>query len=179
MCVPALAAAAGAASTSTILTAATTAIGAFGAYQGAQAQKAQYNAQAAQSDAAARNSDDQARRAQERGDAEMRKQGAAQSDLRGKQRAALAANGLDLSYGSAAATLDQTDYYGLQDRETLTRNMDDEDYGFRQDAANKRSNASFARSSAKATSPWLAAGTTLLSGGAKVAEKWRIDTKEA
>jgi hypothetical protein len=167
------------ASASTIFTAASTAVGAFGAYQGAQAQRAQYSAQASQADAAARNADDQARRAQERGDAELRKQGVAQSDLRGKQRAALAANGLDLGFGSTAATLDQTDYYGLQDRETITQNADDEDYGFRQDAANKRSNASFARSSAKATNPWLAAGTSLLSGGAKVAEKWQIDKKGA
>lgn len=180
MCIPAFAAigsALSSASASTVLAAASTAVSAVGAYQGAQAQKAQFAQSAAQATSAARLADDKARRAQERGDLESRKQGAAQADLRGKQTAALAANGLDLGFGSAAATLDQTDYYGLQDRETLTQNADDEDYGFRQEAANMRSNAASARSASKSVSPWLAAGGSLLSGAAKVADKWNADKK--
>lgn len=154
-------------------------LSAAGAYQGAQAQKAGYEMQAAVGQQNARVADDAARRAQERGDTEQQRIGRETADLRGKQRAVLAANGVDLGFGSAADTLSATDYYGAMDSLTAARNTDDEEYNFRQEAANQRSGAAFASGSGRAVNPWMAAGGTLLSSAGKVNERWTNYKKAA
>lgn len=147
-------------------------IGAASAYQGAQAQRASYNAQAQAAEVNARTADQQAVRAQERGDREAERIGAQVADTRGKQRAALAAGGLDLTFGTAKALQDTNDYYGMQDIATVNQNATEESYSFRQDAANKRADAGFSRSSASSVNPWLATGSSLLSSAGKTADRW-------
>ena len=175
MCLPvaAMAAAAGAAGTaSTALTVGSSIFGALSAYQAAQSQRANLRAQAAAADYNASVSDAQAQREAERGVREQERIGRQVADVRGRQRAALAANGLDVNSGTPAALQDQTDYYGMQDMLTAGQNATESAAALRGQAGMQRMQAGNARSQAGAVSPWLSAGTSLLGGAAKVAERW-------
>ena len=66
------------------------------------------------------------------------------NDVRGKQSAALAANGLDLGFGSAAGSLAKTDYFGLVDQKTAIENGNNEAWGFRQQASQYETQAKWA-----------------------------------
>lgn len=85
--------------------------------------------------------------------------------LKGAQRAAMAANGVDLGEGSAARVLTSTDVLGESDAETIRANAIRQAFGYRVDATMKRG-------AARAISPVMAAGTTLLGSGAQVASGW-------
>lgn len=135
-----------------------TALSAYGAYQQSAAQKSAYQAQAAAADR-------ERAAAGERADQEARRIGAQVANTRGQQAAALAANGVDASFGSSAGVLATTDYYGMEDLQTSAKNAQDTDYAYRDRAAQ-------ARSAAAQTNPGLAAATSLLGGAGKVASSW-------
>lgn len=94
------------------------------------------------------------------------------NDMRGKQSAALAANGLDLSSGSPQAVLERTNYYGLEDQRTTLENGNNESWGFKQQASNYRSQAQWSKSAADAENPWMSAGFAALGQAGNVADKW-------
>jgi len=131
---------------------------AYGQYQQAQAAKdaATYNQKVANI---------QANDAIDRGDLEQQQLGRKISALRGQQTANMAANGLDLSSGTPAAELAQTDYYGLEDQRTVANNANRE-------AAGYRTRATMAGMQADSYNPGLTAGASLLSGGGQVADRW-------
>lgn len=169
MCLPALAAlgpammgggaAAGAMGTVAMAASiASAAVAGVSAYQSAKAEKSafEYNAKMA---------DIERERVVDKGDREQEAIGGRAAQMRGDQQAALAANGVDINYGSAAGVLAQTDYYGLQDQMTSERNKTDEDYSYRASAKNGRAKGS-------SISPGMAAGTSLLSSAGKVASSW-------
>lgn len=133
-------------------------LSAYGQYQGAQAAKdaANYNAKVAEMQAAD---------ARDRGVYEQEALGRKIGQMRGQQRANMAANGLDLSDGTPAALLDQTDYYGLEDQRTLANNINRE-------AAGYGTRANLARAQADGYDPAMAASASLLTNAGTVADRW-------
>jgi len=103
--------------------------------------------------------------AQDRGDLEQQRVGRQVSAVRGQQTANMAANGLDLSGGTPAAVLAQTDYYGLEDQRTTVNNANRE-------AAGYKNRANGYASEAASYNPYLTAGGTMLAGAGNVADKW-------
>lgn len=145
---------------------------AYGAYTNSRNAKAAY---AAQGQIAANNATIagwQAEDALARGAREAGRQRLKTRQLKGTQRAALAANGVDLGVGSALNILTDTDYFGEIDANTITDNAAKEAWAIRAQAAGFQSEASLLRSRADMESPMLAAGTSLLTSAGKVAGNW-------
>ena len=87
------------------------------------------------------------------------------AQLKGSQRASLAANGLDLGEGSALDILTGTDILGTMDAGGIRQNAERE-------AAGYRSAATMDAFGASQQKPLLAGATSLLSGAGGVASKW-------
>lgn len=87
----------------------------------------------------------------------------------GRQQAAMAANGVDLTFGSPLDTLVDTATMGELDALTIRTNTAREAYDFRVDAANKRAGASMDRAAGNNAlkGSYLAAGGTVLAGAGK------------
>lgn len=133
-------------------------LSAYGQYQQAQAAKdaAKYNQKV---------SEIQAADARDRGVYEQEALGRKIGAMRGQQRANMAANGVDLSSGTPADVLEQTDYYGLEDQRTLATNIERE-------AAGYSNRARLAGMQADSINPDLSAAGSLLTNAGTVADKW-------
>lgn len=114
-------------------------------------------------------SEKRARDALERGALEEQQKREQVAQVQGKQRAAMAANGLDLTFGSPLDTLVDTATLGELDALTIRKNSAREAYDYRVQAANGRADASLARANAQntKTAGYVSAFGTVLSGGAK------------
>ncbi len=131
---------------------------AYGSYQSAEGQKRafKYNANV---------NELQAKDAERRGVETEQRQREQISRLKGTQRAQLAANGLDLTEGSALNILTDTDFLGERDIGVIRDNASREAAGF-------RSRGDLNRFGANATRPLLTGTTSLLSGAGSVAAQW-------
>ena len=89
----------------------------------------------------------------------------ATAQLKGHQRASMAASGVDLGDGSAARVLTDTDVMGGIDADTIYSNAVRNAWGYRTDATLKRAGAD-------AISPMTSATTSLIGGAGKVADTW-------
>ena len=150
----------------TALTIGSTLMGAAGAIQQGQASAAsnRYNAQVQDMNAVL--ADRKARDATERGVlAEQRKRQQV-AQVRGQQTAAMAANGVDLSFGSPLDTIVDTSVLGELDALTIRTNAARESYDFKTDAVNKRAGATMSRAQADsaATGGYMKAAGTILAG---------------
>lgn len=145
---------------------------AFGKMQEAEAAQKQANAAARIADNNAKVAEWQAQSAETKGQAEVENAGRKQSDLRGKQMASMAANGVSLADGSPAAVLAQTDYYGLEDQRTAAQNSSDEAWALRARGTNSQNEASMQRSKASNMNPFMAGVGSLLGSVGDVADKW-------
>lgn len=125
------------------------------------AAKSQRSALALQADM----SDLQARGALAQGEREQQRSMLQTAQLKGTQRAALAANGVDLGQGSPLNILTTTDTMGGIDAQTIKANALRSAWGYRTQAAADRASAS-------AISPGLAGATSLLTGATAVADSW-------
>jgi hypothetical protein len=145
---------------SLIASAAGAGMSAYAQSQQARAQRdaARYNQKVAEMQAAD---------ALDRGTQEQERLGRKISALRGEQVTAMAANGLDLSYGdqTPASVLAQTDYYGLEDQRMVANNANRE-------AAAYRNRANMSGMQMAALDPFAAGAGSLLTGAGAVAEKW-------
>lgn len=139
---------------------AATAVSAYGSYQQGQTQKkigannaimAEYAAQAAE-----RQGQLDAQNARRKAD-----------QLRGVQRARLAASGQDLDAGTAADIIDQTDFFAESDQITIRNNTKRSAWSARAQGANFR-----AQGDAAAEQANLNAFGTILGGASQVASKW-------
>jgi hypothetical protein len=92
--------------------------------------------------------------------------------IKGTQRASLAANGVDLSVGSAQAVMNDTDFITAVDAAQIRDNAAREAWGYRQTAKAYMDKSAAARSGAGSISPWLSAGTSLLTSATNVASRW-------
>lgn len=87
--------------------------------------------------------------------------------LKSSQRVAMAANGLDLTYGTAADLQDQTDFFAQSDAATARTNASREAWRLRAGGEQDRAAGAAARSNAN-----LSAAGTLISAAGSVASKW-------
>jgi hypothetical protein len=134
----------------------------------AQAAASNYNAQVSEMNATL--ADRRARDAILRGQEEEQRKRMEIGQLQGRQRAAMAANGVDLSFGSPLDTLVDTAIMGELDALTIRRNAAREAYDFDVQGVNLRSDAALSRANAKSakTGGYLAAAGTVLGGGAEI-----------
>lgn len=151
------------------LTIGATLIGAGGQIQQAQAtaKANRYNAEV--QDMNARLSERRARDAIERGAQEEQRKRFEISRLQGQQRAAMAANGVDLTFGSPLDTIVDTATLGELDALTIRQNSYREAYDHRVDAVNRRAGANLNRMEAQSasTAGYLGAAGTILGGAGK------------
>ena len=141
----------------------------------AQNQQASYNAAIARNNATL--SEYKAVEAQARGEEEATAQARKTAQLRGDQRATLAARGLDLGEGTAAALVDQTDYFGQVDQNTIRLNAAKEGYTNRVQGQNYTTQASQFEASKK--SPMMAGISSMLSSASQVDSKWDVKSTPA
>jgi hypothetical protein len=89
------------------------------------------------------------------------------SQIKGAQRAGMAAKGLDLGVGTSAELQDQTDFFGATDMSTARSNAQRDAW-----SARASGSAAAAAGNAAATQANMQAFSTLLSTGGQVAGKW-------
>ena len=167
---------------------------ALGAYSSTQASKSSLNLQATLADINAKSTMDMAAINQQMaessaqqtlltGQREVQKSQISTANLKGAQRASMAANGIDLGEGTALQILTSTDVLGEADANTLQANAVRAAFGYRTQgqaqfnaartqATNSTSQAVMSRASADAMNPLTAASTSLLGSGAAVASGW-------
>ncbi|WP_245279876.1 hypothetical protein [Hyphomicrobium sp. 99] len=139
-----------------------------------QVQQAQATAKAERFNAQVQNmnakiADQRAKDAIERGQIEEQKKRQEVARIQGAQTAAMAANGVDLTFGSPLDTLVDTAVLGELDALTIRTNSYREAYEHKVDASNKRAGAQLSNMSASSASSggYLSAMGTILGGGAK------------
>ena len=140
--------------------------------QAAGAAKREAGATAALDEQNAQYAEQQAEDAIIRGDKEVGKQKATERQTIGSQRAAAAASGVDVGYGSALELQLDAKGLGAMDRAEIKNNAMLEAWGYKQEASNYRSQGKLAlmagRNRAKAEN--MASYSTLLTGAAKVGD---------
>jgi hypothetical protein len=152
-----------------VLTAASTLVGAAGAKQQADASAEAQNYNAKVQDMNSTLAERRARDALERGRLEEQQKREQVSQIQGKQKAAMAANGVDLTFGSPLDTLVDTATLGELDALTIRKSAAREAYDYKVQAVNSKADASLSRANAKATKTggYLSAVGTVLTGAAK------------
>ena len=160
MCIPLIAVAA-------IAAVASAGMAGYSAYSQADASKkaANYQAQVAANNAkvsAWQRSD-----ALQRGEIDAQNSMRQQADVMGKQRASMAANGIDITQGSALDVLSTTRFLGQADVNTIQSNAAREAWGYEVQGSNQLADANLSKWKADNTHPALAggmaAGSSLLS----------------
>jgi len=153
-----------------ILTLGSTLIGAMGQMQQANATAAaeRYNAQIG--DMNAKIAERRAEDAIDRGKFEEQRKRQEVAKVKGAQVAAMAANGVDLTFGSPLDTIVDTAVLGELDALTIRTNAYREAYDYRVDAANKRAGANLSRMRADNAQQggYLSAMGTVLTGAGKM-----------
>lgn len=149
-----------------------TGLSAYGMYQQGQSAKAQANYNAQVADNNAKVAEYAALDAQMRGDQEAMKARREGDQLKGAQRATMAARGLDLGQGTPLSLLDETDLFSQADQETIRNNAKREAWSIRNQKANYQSEATLQRMTARSINPGLNATTSLLSGAGSVGAQW-------
>jgi hypothetical protein len=157
------------------LTVGSTLLGAAGQIQQGQATASaqRYNAHVQEMNATL--ADRRARDAIERGEVAEQKKRQQVAALRGQQTAAMAANGVDLSFGSPLDTLVDTAVLGELDALTIRTNAARESYDFKVGAVNQRAGASMSRAAADnaETGSYLNAAGTILGGAGRAYQGYK------
>lgn len=157
------------------LTLGSTLLGAAGQIQQAQATAAanKYNAQVAEMNAQI--AENRAKSTIEAGknEEQMKRQEVAR--VLGQQQAGMAANGVDLTFGSPLDTLVDTAVMGELDALTIRTNTYREAYNARVDAANQRAGANLYRMQAKSaqTGGYISALGTVLGGAGQAYKSYK------
>lgn len=145
---------------------------AVGSYYGAKSQQSSLNLQAGLSDINARMSESAAQQTLLAGQRDEQKSDIATANLKGAQRASMAANGIDLGVGTAAQLLTSTDTLGEIDANTIQSNAVRNAMGYRTQAVNQTNQANMSRAAAGAISPMSSTFTSLLGSAGSVASNW-------
>lgn len=142
---------------------------AYGSYQQATRQKSVLNYEAAIASNNAKIAEMQGQQAEVVG-AQMEMAQRMKTALTvGSARASLAANGVDLTYGTAANVLATTAYNGERDVMTIRDNTARAKWGYDVQAQNYKSEAAFDTSNAESINPTMAGVSSLLNGASGVA----------
>jgi hypothetical protein len=145
---------------------------ALGAFNGARANQVTLDGQADIAEINARVAESSAQSVLISGQREEQKSRISTANLKGTQRASLAANGVDLGVGSAENILTTTDVLGEIDAQTIKANATASAWGHRTQAVNQQAQARSARAASGAISPVSAMLTTALGGAGQVASSW-------
>ena len=145
---------------------------ASGAYNEAKANRQSLEYQAAVDRNNAQLMDWEAQDATARGEKSVQKHQLDTAALKGTQRATIASRGIDLSEGTPARILTDTDFLGALDNETIRSNAGREAWGYRAQGQNYNDRARSAGYGARSIRPGLAGATALLDGVSTVASKW-------
>lgn len=145
---------------------------AVGSYYSAATNKINLEGQAAIADINARVSELGAQSALDQGQKQVGALTLKSGQLKSSQRAAQAANGIDLGAGSAAEVRASTDIMKEIDANTLTANAVRSAWGYRAEAVNYQNEAIMKRATAGAISPGMAAASSLLGSAGSVASSW-------
>lgn len=148
------------------------ATGAIGSYFSAATQKATLKGQAAIAESNARIAELGAQSALNQGQREVGRLTLKAGQLKSSQRAALAANGVDLGVGSAAELQASTDIMKEIDKNTLEANAVMSAWGYRSQAVNFQNEALTRRATASAINPSMSAFSSLLGSAGGVASSW-------
>lgn len=152
--------------------AAGTMISASGAYHSASAQKSALKGQAKLAEINARIAELGAQSALEQGKQQVAQVTHRAGQLKGTQRATMAANGIDLGVGNAAEVQASTDIMKEIDANTAKHNAVRNAWGYRTQGMNYMNEARMARANAAGISPSGVAFNTLLGGASQVAASW-------
>lgn len=146
--------------------------GVLSSYNASRAKKAGYQYQAGVLRNNAAIDDMRAKDSMERGDTAIASTTMKYGNLKGSQRARLAANGVDVNEGGALNLLDDTEYFKNLDAATLRDNANLEAWGFKTSAQFKRADAANLDNAADAENPLFSAFGTALTSGGTVASNW-------
>lgn len=92
--------------------------------------------------------------------------------MEGKQRAAMAANGIVLGEGSAGEVIDSTEFMKQRDMQRIELQSIYNAWGYDTQAGNYQAQAAMNRASASAQSPLMAGAGSLLGSAGTVAKNW-------
>lgn len=156
------------------LAAAGTAVSTMGAIRSGQAQAASARYQGQVADINASYADRAARDALDRGELDALAHAREVAALRGKQTAGMAAQGLELGYGTPLDIAKETSVLAAEDRARIYRNAENEAQSFRINAQSFRNRSAGARAEAgnARTAGLINAGSTFLEGAAKTGGIW-------
>lgn len=144
----------------------------FGAYNKSKSDKAAYEYQAAVDRNNAQYAEFAAQDAITRGQVEEGRSRLKYGATKGAQRARLAANGVDVTQGSARDILDDTQYLSDLDAATIKDNALRAAWGFRVEAINHVESARLRQNRAADENSFLSGVTQLIGSGATVADSW-------
>ena len=153
------------------------AFSAYSAMQQSQASKdsANYNAAIQRNNATI--AEYQAKDAVARGDKATEDHMRKVAQLKGSQKASMAARGLDLSEGTPLNILTDTDLFGEIDANTIQTNAAREAWGYRAQGSNSTAQANLYKAQADNQNPLMAGATSLLSNAGSVADRWNAYKK--
>ena len=145
---------------------------AIGAYQQAKSVRSQLRYQAAMAEINSRLAETSAQQALQQGQQQIAASTMKYGAVKSSQRAAMAANGVDLGVGSAAEVQASTDILKEIDKNSIEQAAIRTAFGYRAQGTNYQNQALMDRTSASSISPASSFGSTLLGGATKVAGLW-------
>lgn len=146
--------------------------GTIGSYWSARSQKIALDGQAGLADTNARISELGAQQELIKGQQEVANLTLRAGQLKGSQRTALAANGVDLGVGNAAEIQASTDVMKEIDKDTITANAVRSAWGYRTQGMNYQNEATVKRGTADGISPGMSAVGSFLGSAGSVASSW-------
>ena len=149
-----------------------TILSALGSYQSARMDRQNLKSLAAMDAITAKIAELGARDALARGQWEAARVSASAGQLKSRQRAAMAANGLDLGVGSAAELQASPDLMKEIAMQQALTNALRSAWGYRLQGTNFTNRSAMASAAAGAISPGMSAVGTLLTNGGQVADGW-------
>lgn len=151
---------------------------AVGAYAASASQKSSLKFQAQMAEISAKRAEVGAQQELARGQFEEQKARMGTAIVKSRQRAAFAANNVDLGVGSAARALASTAVMGEIDANNIKANATRAAWGLRTQAVDYKNQAGLSRASASAISPLMSGATSLLGGATDVASSFYSMGKE-
>jgi len=145
---------------------------AAGSYYGAKSEQTQLDVQADIADVNSRIAELGAQSVLRQGQREVGRVTMQAGQLKSRQRASMAANGVDLNEGSAAELQDSTDIMKEIDAATVEANSIRSAWGYRTQGTSYQNQALGARTTSSAISPFGNAATSLIGGATKAAAGW-------
>jgi hypothetical protein len=145
----------------------------IGGFYGAASQKSSLELAADLDEINARISERAAQGELLRGEREYQASRLRAAALKSRQRVAMAANGIDLSEGTAVNVLASTDYIGEVDANEIRANAVKAAWGYRTQAANSMNSSTVRRASASGINPTMTAFSNALVAGADLATSYR------